>query len=95
MRFSGALLLLATLGVAVHLAPLFAPLLGTGAGWAAFVLWWAGVAAAYFHPEAGLGERLVAIALHPFSTLLMLLTGWNSALATWRHRGIVWRDDRI
>lgn len=95
LRFSAGLLLLATLATLLDLAPLLGPLLGTPAGWAAFGLWWLGVALSYLHPEAGPGERLVAILLHPVSTLLMLVTGWNSALATWRHRGIVWRDDRI
>ena len=95
LRFSATLLLLASLATALHLAPLFAPLAGGPWAWTAFGLWWLGVAIAYFHPEARPGERLVATLLHPLSTLLMLLTAWNSALATWRHGGIVWRDDRI
>ena len=95
LRFSAVLLVLASLATAVHLAPLLAPLAGGPWGWTAFGLWWLGVWIAYFHPEARFGEKLAAVLLHPFSTLLMLLTAWNSALATWRHRGIVWRDDRI
>ncbi len=95
LRFSLPLLLLATAGGLVSLSPLVAPLIGTPTAWTAFGLWCCGLALAYRFPGATLLERTAAILLHPFSVLLLTVTGWNSALHAWRNRGIVWRGDHI
>jgi hypothetical protein len=95
LRFSLPLLLLATAGAGLSVAPLAAPLLATSAAWTAFGLWWAGLAVAYDFPGATLVEKIAAVLLHPWSVLLLTLTAWNSAFHAWRHRGIVWRGDRI
>jgi glycosyltransferase involved in cell wall biosynthesis len=95
LRFSLGWLLLATAGCLAHLLPLTGPAWGGPLGWSAFGLWWLGIALSYVFPGAGARERAFAVLLHPFSVLLLVVTLWNSAVATWRHGGIVWRDDRI
>lgn len=93
LRFSVVALLGATAAGLAALLPALGAVAGGTLGSVAFCVWLVGLVVPYVVLQRVRGFGLAAIPAHPFSSLVLMATAWNSAVATLRRGGISWRGD--